>query len=65
MPWKRKRARRSNANATTAAFGGARGRRGHAAWPFDRRSYLSEAISKLGAQNRVDAARLARLKGWL
>jgi two-component system response regulator DesR len=29
------------------------------------RNYLSEAISKLGAQNRVDAARLARLKGWL
>lgn len=29
------------------------------------RNYLSEAISKLGAENRVDAARLARLKGWL
>jgi two-component system response regulator DesR len=29
------------------------------------RNYLSEAISKLGAQNRVEAARLARLKGWL
>ncbi len=29
------------------------------------RNYLSEAISKLGAHNRVEAARLARLKGWL
>lgn len=29
------------------------------------RNYLSEAIGKLGARNRVDAARLARQKGWL
>ncbi len=29
------------------------------------RNYLSEAISKLGAVNRIDAARLARQKGWL
>ena len=29
------------------------------------RNYLSEAISKLGAGNRVEAARLARIKGWL
>ncbi len=29
------------------------------------RNYLSEAISKLGAGNRVEAARLAREKGWL
>jgi two-component system, NarL family, response regulator DesR len=29
------------------------------------RNYLSEAINKLGAMNRVDAARLARDKGWL
>lgn len=29
------------------------------------RNYLSDAISKLGASNRVDAARLARRKGWL
>ena len=29
------------------------------------RNYLSEAISKLGAHNRSDAARLARAKGWL
>jgi len=29
------------------------------------RNYLSEAISKLGADNRVDAARIARAKGWL
>ncbi len=29
------------------------------------RNYLSEAISKLGAANRVEAARLARHKGWL
>ena len=29
------------------------------------RNYLSEAISKLGATNRVEAARIARVKGWL
>ncbi|HEY0810265.1 MAG TPA: response regulator transcription factor [Longimicrobiales bacterium] len=29
------------------------------------RNYLSEAISKLGAGNRVEAARIARDKGWL
>ena len=29
------------------------------------RNYLSEAISKLGATNRVEAARIARTKGWL
>lgn len=29
------------------------------------RNYLSEAISKLGAANRVEAARIARTKGWL
>jgi len=29
------------------------------------RNYLSEAISKLNASNRVDAARIARQKGWL
>jgi two-component system, NarL family, response regulator DesR len=29
------------------------------------RNYLSEAISKLGADNRVEAARIAREKGWL
>lgn len=29
------------------------------------RNYLSEAISKLGASNRVEAARIARDKGWL
>lgn len=29
------------------------------------RNYLSEAISKLGASNRVEAARIARRKGWL
>jgi two-component system, NarL family, response regulator DesR len=29
------------------------------------RNYLSEAISKLGASNRVEAARIARVKGWL
>ena len=29
------------------------------------RNYLSEAITKLGAANRVDAARIARTKGWL
>ena len=29
------------------------------------RNYLSEAISKLNAANRVEAARIARQKGWL
>jgi two-component system, NarL family, response regulator DesR len=29
------------------------------------RNYLSEAIGKLGAANRVDASRIARSKGWL
>lgn len=29
------------------------------------RNYLSEAIAKLGAANRVDAARIARQRGWL
>ncbi|MEJ2287596.1 MAG: response regulator transcription factor [Deinococcales bacterium] len=29
------------------------------------RNYLSEAISKLGAANRVDAARIALERGWL
>lgn len=29
------------------------------------RNYLSEAIGKLGASNRIDAARIARQKGWL
>jgi two-component system response regulator DesR len=29
------------------------------------RNYLSLAISKLGAENRVEAARIAREKGWL
>ncbi len=29
------------------------------------RNYLSEAIGKLHAANRVDAARIARAKGWL
>ncbi|MDE0100450.1 MAG: response regulator transcription factor [Truepera sp.] len=29
------------------------------------RNYLSEAISKLGVDNRIEAARLAREKGWL
>jgi two-component system response regulator DesR len=29
------------------------------------RNYLSEAISKLGVSNRIEATRLARQKGWL
>ena len=29
------------------------------------RNYLHSAISKLGAANRIEAARLARAKGWL
>ena len=33
--------------------------------PGTVRNYLSEAIEKLGATNRIDAARIARDKGWL
>lgn len=33
--------------------------------PGTVRNYLSEAILKLGAGNRIDAARIAREKGWL
>jgi two-component system response regulator DesR len=29
------------------------------------RNYLSEAISKLGVGNRIEAFRVARQKGWL
>jgi two-component system response regulator DesR len=29
------------------------------------RNYLSEAIDKLGASNRIEAARIAKSKGWL
>jgi two-component system response regulator DesR len=29
------------------------------------RNYLSDAIAKLGVSNRIEAARLARQKGWL
>jgi two-component system response regulator DesR len=29
------------------------------------RNYLSDAIIKLGAENRIEAARIAREKGWL
>jgi two-component system, NarL family, response regulator DesR len=29
------------------------------------RNYVSTAIQKLGARNRVEAARLAQQKGWL
>jgi two-component system response regulator DesR len=29
------------------------------------RNYLSEAIAKLDAANRIDAARIARARGWL
>ena len=29
------------------------------------RNYLSEAIAKLGVSNRIEAARLARQRGWL
>lgn len=33
--------------------------------PGTVRNYLSEAIGKLGVTNRIEAARLARQKGWL
>jgi two-component system, NarL family, response regulator DesR len=29
------------------------------------RNYLSEAVGKLGGRNKVDAAHIARAKGWL
>jgi two-component system response regulator DesR len=29
------------------------------------RNYLSVAIQKLGARNRIEAARIAEQKGWL
>jgi len=29
------------------------------------RNYLSDAVGKLGGRNKVDAARIARQKGWL
>jgi two-component system response regulator DesR len=29
------------------------------------RNYLSAVIQKLNARNRADAARIARVKGWL
>jgi two-component system response regulator DesR len=29
------------------------------------RNYLSEATAKLGAENRIEAARIARERGWL
>jgi two-component system response regulator DesR len=29
------------------------------------RNYLSEAVQKLGAANRIDAGRMARANGWL
>mgnify|MGYP000184440092 CR=1 FL=1 len=29
------------------------------------RNYLSEAIGKLGVENRIEAYRMARQKGWL
>lgn len=29
------------------------------------RNYLSEATSKLNGANRIDAARIAKQKGWL
>jgi len=33
--------------------------------PATVRNYLSNAISKLGARNRIDAIRIARTAGWL
>ena len=33
--------------------------------PAGHRPTVAEAIAKLGASNRVDAARIARTKGWL
>ena len=33
--------------------------------PATVRNYLSNAISKLGGRNRIDAIRIARNAGWL
>jgi two-component system response regulator DesR len=33
--------------------------------PGTVRNYLSEASTKLGAASRIEAARIARNKGWL
>jgi two-component system response regulator DesR len=33
--------------------------------PATVRNYLSNAISKLGARNRMDAVRIAKEAGWL
>ena len=33
--------------------------------PGTVRNYLSESIAKLGVSNRIEAARLARQRGWL
>jgi two-component system response regulator DesR len=33
--------------------------------PATVRNYLSNAISKVGARNRIDAIRIARNAGWL
>uniref|UniRef100_UPI0015765123 helix-turn-helix domain-containing protein n=1 Tax=Sphingomonas bacterium TaxID=1895847 RepID=UPI0015765123 len=33
--------------------------------PGTVRNYLSDAAAKLGAANRVEAGRIARLNGWL
>ena len=33
--------------------------------PGTVRNYLSEAIGKLGAENRIEAYRVARARGWL
>ena len=33
--------------------------------PGTVRNYLSEAAAKIGANNRVEASRIARNKGWL
>jgi two-component system response regulator DesR len=33
--------------------------------PTTVRSYLSNAITKVGARNRIDAIRIARNAGWI
>ncbi|MDB5674693.1 MAG: putative two-component system regulatory protein, partial [Sphingomonas bacterium] len=33
--------------------------------PGTVRNYLSEAAAKLGAGNRIEAGRIARVNGWL
>jgi hypothetical protein len=55
----RKRAEEARKKAAAAKAGGAE------TPPATVRNYLSNAISKVGARNRMDAIRIASDAGWL